>query len=495
MPGPAARALVADDDHVAGLICLAEDRRRRPPPGDSTTTAGPANVPEFLVDAGGLDDAAVRRRGCRAGRPGRRPRCRRARRRGCSRSPRRCRASSQRFGLRRTASAVRTPPGAAWNSSTASSDGVAAADVPRRQPVVQRRRRARCARPRCSSPPRSQLAEDAPGCRRRGARPPCGTSRVRRDLATGTARGGRRASMSASVKSTSASWAAASRCSTVLVEPPIAMSSAIAFSNAARVAIAARQHRLRRRRRSSAGPARRRCGRPPRNSSRAGGVGGQRRAVAGQREAERLGQAVHRVGGEHARAGAAGRAGRLLDARRASSSETASSADARPSRRSGRAACVHDAVDQRRPCRPPSGRRRRRPSGCSAAARPSACPGVILSQLEMQTSASAQCALTMYSTESAISSRRRQRVEHAAVAHRDAVVDGDRVELARRRRRPRAIAVGDDVARRSLQVHVAGHELGEASWRSRRSACRSRRRSCRWRARARGRRPCCGRGW
>ena len=32
-------------------------------------------------------------------------------------------------------------------------------------------------------------------------------------------------------------------------------------------------------------------------------------------------------------------------------------------------------------------------------------PGVILSQFEMHTTASAQCALTMYSTESAISSR------------------------------------------------------------------------------------------
>ncbi len=32
-------------------------------------------------------------------------------------------------------------------------------------------------------------------------------------------------------------------------------------------------------------------------------------------------------------------------------------------------------------------------------------PGVILSQLETQIIASAQCALTMYSTESAISSR------------------------------------------------------------------------------------------
>ena len=43
------------------------------------------------------------------------------------------------------------------------------------------------------------------------------------------------------------------------------------------------------------------------------GVGGERRAVARQRQAERLGQAVHRVGGEHARARAAGRAGRALD--------------------------------------------------------------------------------------------------------------------------------------------------------------------------------------
>ena len=49
-------------------------------------------------------------------------------------------------------------------------------------------------------------------------------------------------------------------------------------------------------------------------------------------------------------------------------------------------------------------------------------PGVILSQLEMHTSASAQWALAMYSTLSAIISRRRQRIEHAVVAHGDAVV-------------------------------------------------------------------------
>ena len=41
-----------------------------------------------------------------------------------------------------------------------------------------------------------------------------------------------------------ASCAAASRCSIVLVDPPIATSSAIAFSNASRVAMRPRQHRL-----------------------------------------------------------------------------------------------------------------------------------------------------------------------------------------------------------------------------------------------------------
>ena len=43
------------------------------------------------------------------------------------------------------------------------------------------------------------------------------------------------------------------------------------------------------------------------------GMGGQRGAVARHGQADRLGQAVHRVGGEHARAGAAGGAGRLFE--------------------------------------------------------------------------------------------------------------------------------------------------------------------------------------
>ncbi|MNG29599.1 hypothetical protein D3C84_1150590 [compost metagenome] len=44
-------------------------------------------------------------------------------------------------------------------------------------------------------------------------------------------------SMSVILKSTPASLAAANRCSTVLVEPPIATSRLIAFSNAALVAM------------------------------------------------------------------------------------------------------------------------------------------------------------------------------------------------------------------------------------------------------------------
>src|SRR5690606_33657388 len=46
----------------------------------------------------------------------------------------------------------------------------------------------------------------------------------------------------------------------------------------------------------------------------AGGVGGQGGTVARQRQAHGFGQAVHRVGGEHARAGTTGRASRLFDA-------------------------------------------------------------------------------------------------------------------------------------------------------------------------------------
>ena len=52
---------------------------------------------------------------------------------------------------------------------------------------------------------------------------------------TGTLRD--RRSISFMVKGISPSWAAANRCSTVLVEPPMAMSRLMAFSNALKFAI------------------------------------------------------------------------------------------------------------------------------------------------------------------------------------------------------------------------------------------------------------------
>src|SRR5699024_1331569 len=52
----------------------------------------------------------------------------------------------------------------------------------------------------------------------------------------------------------------------------------------------------------------------------------------------------------------------------------------------------------------------------------------------------------------------RQRVQHAVVAHGDAVVDGDGVELARDAAGGRD-GLRDDVAD-VLEVHVARHELG-----------------------------------
>ena len=86
-------------------------------------------------------------------------------------------------------------------------------------------------------------------------------------------------------------------------------------------------------------------------------------------------------------------------------------------------------------------------------------PGVILSQFEMQTMASAQWALTMYSTLSAMSSREGSDVEHAVVAHGDAVVDGDGVEFLGDAA-GRLDLAGDELAE-VLQVDVAGDELGE----------------------------------
>ena len=58
-------------------------------------------------------------------------------------------------------------------------------------------------------------------------------------------------------------------------------------------------------------------------------------------------------------------------------------------------------------------------------------PGTILSQLGMQIMPSKRWASIIVSTRSAIISREGQRVLHPVVAHRDPVVDADRVEQER----------------------------------------------------------------
>ena len=118
--------------------------------------------------------------------------------------------------------------------------------------------------------------------------------------------------MSAMVKSISASCAIASMCRMVLVEPPMAMSSVHRVLERLE-AHGARQHRFVVLLVVALAQLHGQCGRRCLNSCSRSACVATTRAVAGQRKAQRFGQAVHGVGGEHARAGTAGRAGRALD--------------------------------------------------------------------------------------------------------------------------------------------------------------------------------------
>ena len=210
------------------------------------------------------------------------------------------------LGCENGLASVRTPPGAAWNSSTASSDG----SPPRMSHSSQPRRPARrvhgVRRPRQQAAA-AQLAEDrrdAAGAvhvlhvvvavgatlHRFGTRREISSMSAMREVDLGLVGGGEQVQHRVR------------RAAHRDVERHRVVERGARRDRA-------RQHASRRPRRSSAARGRRRCGRPRSNSSLAGGVRGQRRAVARQREAERLGQAVHRVRGEHAGAGAAGRAG------------------------------------------------------------------------------------------------------------------------------------------------------------------------------------------
>ena len=185
-------------------------------------------------------------------------------------------------------------------------------DVPRRQPRLERGGSAPCGRRR-SAGRRATAHRGSRGCRRPDGRLPCGSPSSARPC-SGTARAGRPRRSRRRSKSISPSCAAARMCSTVFVEPPMATSSAIAFSKAVPRGDVARQ----RARVVVVVPAAAEVhdGAAGLEEQLAPGrVRGQRRAVARQGEAEGLGQAVHRVRGEHARARPAGRAGGTLDER------------------------------------------------------------------------------------------------------------------------------------------------------------------------------------
>ena len=136
------------------------------------------------------------------------------------------------------------------------------------------------------------------------------------------------------------------------------------------------------------------------------GVRGHHRAVAGQRQAERFGQAVHRVRGEHARARTAGRAGRAFDFGDFGVGIRRSTAITIASTRSSFFTSMALVTGFARRVLPASiGPPDTKITGMLRRIAAISIPGVILSQFEMQTIASAQCAFTMYSTESAMMSR------------------------------------------------------------------------------------------
>ena len=160
MPGAALGALVADDHDVARRCTCLPRIASTASSWDSKTTAGPAKVQQLLVDAGGLDDApsggevAAQDRQAAVDGVGVLDVADAAAR------PRRCPASSQRFGRARTprwCARRRARRGTARRASrTARRRGRPTSSSHSSQATA----RAPRARPRRSSPAAAQLAED-----------------------------------------------------------------------------------------------------------------------------------------------------------------------------------------------------------------------------------------------------------------------------------------------------------------------------------------------
>ena len=185
------------------------------------------------------------------------------------------------------------------------------------------------------------------------------------------------------------------------------------------------------------------------------GMGGHHRTVARQCHPQRLGEAVHRIGSEHAGAGAAGRTGRLLHRRDlAVAVAIVGRHHHRVDQVEGlllalhrRLACLH------RPAGDEDGgdveaQRRHQHAGRDLVAVGDAHQRV--------------GAMGVDHVFDGIGNQlaRGQRIEHAAVTHGDAVVDGDGVELLGHTA-SRLDLAGDELAE-VLQVDMARHELGEA---------------------------------
>ncbi len=184
------------------------------------------------------------------------------------------------------------------------------------------------------------------------------------------------------------------------------------------------------------------------------GMGCERRAVAGQRQAERFGQAVHGVGGEHAGARTAGRTGRALDDLDVLVGDlVVGRGDHGVDEVERMRLAVQDdlagfhraAGDEDR--RDVEAQRRHQHAGGDLVAVGDADHGV--------------GAVGVDHVFDAVGDQfaRRQRIEHAVMAHGDAVVDGDGVELLGDTA-GRFDLAGDELAE-VLEVDVAGHELGE----------------------------------
>ncbi len=183
-------------------------------------------------------------------------------------------------------------------------------------------------------------------------------------------------------------------------------------------------------------------------------MGGELRAVAGERQAQCLGEAIHRIGGEHARARAAGGAGRAFDlghflvrialVRRGHHRIDQIERDF--------LALEHDLARFHRPAgnehhRHIQPHRRHQHSRRDLVAIGNAhhrvrAVGVdhVLHRVGDQIAAG-------------------ERIEHPVMPHRDAIIDGDGVEFLGHA--PRRLDLPRDQLAEILQVHMARYELGE----------------------------------